>query len=714
MGKATGYQLQELLGRSLFNIMHPAQLVEAKMAFESMLENPGVPMPRINRFIHKNGSYVWVGGMAINLLHDENVKAVVSNYRDITQQREAEQLIKQSESNLKAIFDNTTEGFILTDSLCIVKLFNAKAKEHVLLNMHGDISVGRDIFDFVEDERRPFFETAIANVLTGETVQYDRMYVQDGGHKVWYDYSITPVLNDEIIDGICITSRDITERKAAEEELARNEIRFRTLMQNNSDGLTLVEAGGRVIETSPSGRRLLGYDNGEQPAFFPDDKIHPDDLKYVRECFGKVVAEPGSVCEIEFRHIMPDGSYKWLDSTFQNLLREPAVQAVVLNYRDTSGRKEAEQKVLDNEKRYRALVENGGDAIVILSTERRPVYVSPSILRVIGYTEEEAMYLDMFNMVHPDDMDGVELTMQQAQANPGVPVAASTTRLKHKSGEWRWYEATATNMLHDEAINGLVYNFRDVTSRMLAEQQIEQQNIDLRKANAELDRFVYSTSHDLRSPLTSVLGLVGFIEEETSESDTREHAAMIRERITRLDDFIRNILDYSRNNRTEVNPEELDLNALAQAGIDSLKDMAVARGISFETAITQNHTFISDRQRLQIVLDNLVSNAIKYHRSEGEGRFVRIEGRTTANGLELKVCDNGIGITPAHLPRIFDMFYRVTGDMPGTGIGLYLVREILDKINGKVEVMSEINKGTSFILSIENLGNERETAGSEI
>src|SRR5690606_4628078 len=154
-------------------------------------------------------------------------------------------------------------------------------------------------------------------------------------------------------------------------------------------------------------------------------------------------------------------------------------------------------KLEENEKKYRALVENGGDAVAILAADGKPTYVSPSVKTVLGYTEKEALALNLFEILHPEDVIGVQKALEVALAKPGVPVSGYTSRLKHKDGTWHWYESTITNLLHDPIINGIVDNFRDVTHRKLLE---EKQSLLAAVVNST-DDAIYTT--DLNGIITS-------------------------------------------------------------------------------------------------------------------------------------------------------------------------------------------------------------------
>ncbi len=228
-------------------------------------------------------------------------------------------------------------------------------------------------------------------------------------------------------------------------------------------------------------------------------------------------------------------------------------------------------------------------------------------------------------------------------------------------------------------------------------------NKELIKTNKELDRFVYSVSHDLRSPLTSILGLITFIEEDSKEPDTLEQVKMIRISINRLDGFIKNILSYSQNNRTGLETQKIPIKKTIHEIVASVQNIKEAGKIYFHIDIDEQHPFYSDWHRFNTVLENLVSNAIKYHTKEATGRYLKLIGTSDKEELKLSISDNGIGIDPEFHDKIFEMFYRLPGKTDGSGIGLYIVKETLEKMQGAIEIQSEKGVGTTFNIKLKNL-----------
>lgn len=233
---------------------------------------------------------------------------------------------------------------------------------------------------------------------------------------------------------------------------------------------------------------------------------------------------------------------------------------------------------------------------------------------------------------------------------------------------------------------------------MLA-REVQEKNTRLQKTNDELDRFVYSASHDLRAPLMSIKGLINLTQLESKEGVIKQYLAMMIDRTDKLDDFIHDIIDYARNARTGIVYEPVDLDGLVNDIFENHRFAESAQGISFEKKITLDKPIYSDKRRLSIALNNLLSNAIKYHRKTPDA-WVRVTAQLEDNSLKLTVSDNGQGIPPERIHKIFDMFYRGTEQSKGSGLGLYIVKEMVEKMGGVIHVTSEFEQGSSFILKL--------------
>ncbi len=230
-------------------------------------------------------------------------------------------------------------------------------------------------------------------------------------------------------------------------------------------------------------------------------------------------------------------------------------------------------------------------------------------------------------------------------------------------------------------------------------QLIENNNL-LSKTNTELDRFVYSTSHDLRAPLTSVMGLINITERCNNPEEVSKYLHMMRDRVLSLDRFIKDITDYSRNNRLEIKKEEVNLMSLAQEVWENLKFSPEAENINFHVDIPSDLNIISDRNRLQVIIGNLISNAVRYHDSRKREQYIRLRYQVSGRVFCIKVEDNGQGIDREYHSKIFDMFYRANEKSKGSGLGLYIVKEALMKLSGSISLDSTPGLGTTITIKL--------------
>lgn len=236
------------------------------------------------------------------------------------------------------------------------------------------------------------------------------------------------------------------------------------------------------------------------------------------------------------------------------------------------------------------------------------------------------------------------------------------------------------------------------TSRL----ELKSKNEQLKKANDELQQFVYSISHDLRSPLTSILGVINLTKSIGELRIADPYFELIEGRVLKLDEFIKNILDYYRNSKTEIVNENIQFQPLILSIWDTLR--SYDNKINFELLCHQQIPFIGDNFRMNTILDNLISNAIKFQNPSNTNQLIKIIIHVNEIDTRIVITDNGIGINDKYINHIFDMFYRAEESLntEGTGIGLYIVKEAVEKMKGTISVKSIITNGTIFEIIIPN------------
>jgi PAS domain S-box-containing protein len=269
--------------------------------------------------------------------------------------------------------------------------------------------------------------------------------------------------------------------------------------------------------------------------------------------------------------------------------------------------------------------------------------------------------------------------------------------------EWRAYEIKTYPILENAKVTGLTVYCRDITNQTRTEDLLKKQNEELIKINAELDRFVYSASHDLRAPLMSVKGLLNMIKLDPDKKNVENYLSLIDRSVQKLDHFISDIINYSRNSRMDLMPKEIDFQELVQESIDSLKFMEGAEQVRSTRNISMTSPFYSDYSRLLIIFNNIISNAVRYRDHWKSDSFLSVDIQGTAEKAVITFADNGVGIADEYVDKIFKMFFRANAESKGSGLGLYIVKSAIEKLNGTIQVRSRLGEGTTFTIEIPNL-----------
>lgn len=229
--------------------------------------------------------------------------------------------------------------------------------------------------------------------------------------------------------------------------------------------------------------------------------------------------------------------------------------------------------------------------------------------------------------------------------------------------------------------------------------ELEQKNKELELANDELDHFVYSASHDLKAPLSSILGLINIAKYEVKDDNVIDYFVRIENRIERLTNFIKEVIEISRNTRTEIQTEAIDLDKMLDEIIENNNYIEGMEKIEFNKDINFDAPLFSDKARLEVILNNLISNSIKYS-DPGKGDCkVDIRAEKSKKEFKISIEDNGIGIPEDQQEKVFDMFYRGAQSKEGSGLGLYIVKNMLVKLKGEFDLYSKEGEGTKIELS---------------
>ncbi len=343
--------------------------------------------------------------------------------------------------------------------------------------------------------------------------------------------------------------------------------------------------------------------------------------------------------------------------------------------------------------RYVSIIEKGNVIFIVIDQAGTICYASDYVNEILHYSSEELVGKKLVDMIEPISISYFNSTIQQLLLDGSEPVDIKDLGLYCVDCQRHYFDGMITYSEIFPEAHYIIY-LHDVTNRKVKEEKLTQMNL-------ELDGFIYKASHDLRAPLASLAGLINLTEKSIS-IESKEYLELMKRSVKRLDQYITKLAHYTRNGNLGLEYNEINFKLVLTDIIEAYKFLPNADCIDFRISIDEKRHVHADLFRLQLILNNLISNTIKYYNPHEPNPYVEITVVADAKKFELIVSDNGIGITDEYKGKIFNMFQRATTQAHGSGIGLYLVKKALVKMEGKVEVQSEYGQGTEFTLTIPN------------
>ncbi|MDX1627075.1 MAG: PAS domain-containing sensor histidine kinase [Fulvivirga sp.] len=359
-------------------------------------------------------------------------------------------------------------------------------------------------------------------------------------------------------------------------------------------------------------------------------------------------------------------------------------------------------ELAESKRKFELALKGSSAGIWEWNIKEKRLFISHQVMKMLDHTVRDRRNIseeEFKSYFHPDDLPYVwSKLMKHLEERQHFEVEC---RIRKKNGEYIWVLDTGQAEWNskDEPVI-MVGSLVDITERKQAEQELQEKNEMLRKANEELDRFVYSTSHDLRAPLSSVLGLISLAETSDDQEEKTKCIAMMKERVQTLNSFISDITNYSRNSRADVVIGEVELNEIITGILNNLEHFENQKSIKIIKDLPDQFMMNSDKSRLRVILNNLITNAIKYHDLEKRSPYIKISAFQSNGHVQIHVEDNGQGIEEEYQDKIFNMFYRATADSEGSGLGLYIAKEMTEKLKGNLEVRTKYGKGSVFSLEL--------------
>ncbi|MBD0254896.1 MAG: PAS domain S-box protein [Cytophagales bacterium] len=455
--------------------------------------------------------------------------------------------------------------------------------------------------------------------------------------------------------------------------------------------------GYQVTYLNTAADRVLQFPD---PSFRRDKRkwaqlVHPQDQRRYL-AFHENVLNRGAG-ELEYRITRPNGEIRWLHESCK-IIRSGQDHPVRLEgiTTDITEQKRTEKMIKQQNEKLQAILESTSSSIFAIDTQYRYLSYNSSHQATMqrAYQQHVSVGMDVRENGHFGP-DAESMLGHLGRAMRGETFSV-TEDLGEASLHRACYEITFNPIQNESgAVTGVAVFARDITER-------KQRETELIRTNFELDSFVYRSSHDMRAPLRSILGLVNLIRMEEDPEKHPHLLHLIEKSVNKLDTFILDLMNFSRNSRLSVATEPVDFEKIIADCADNLRYMERADRVRIITDVQSREPFFSDPSRIAIIFQNMLSNSIKYQQTEGVEPYIHIRIRTDQQQAALRIEDNGQGIDEAYIDRIFDMFFRASLDSYGSGLGLYITKQVVEKLGGSIDVSSRPRVGTVFTVTLPN------------
>ncbi len=661
----------------------------------------------------KDGSTKW-GELRVTPYYDGDGKfvGIQGVTRDITTRHRALDELHHSEEKYRTIFDNVQDVFYQIDMKGNILEISPSIKH--FSEFDREDLLGTPVAKLYDnpDDRETFLSTIMKS---GEVNDFEvRMKNKNGTTKngsvnarLIYDKHGKP----NHIDGAI---RDITERKRAQEAVHKIGKHYQALIEKAPDGIVLLDSASKFVYVSPSARKIFGYELTDIVQGDPVELTHPDDLPVLLPELNRILVDPTCNPVVAYRFRSKQGLWIWIESTFTNLLDDPNVEAIVINFREITERKLAEAKLREEQEKLSTLFESMTEMValheLVFNENGEPidykiVDVNDAFIRILGIKREDAV--------------GKLATEVYQTDNPPFLEAYARVASTREPYDFTMHYPSIDKHLMVSVVSPKLNTFATITTDITEIRRIQEA---MEAKNKELENYLYITTHDLRTPLVNIQGHGNKLEQYTKTitdalaacneecpmdesvnqiASTKVPRALgfILANVTKMDRLLEGLLRISRTGRLSLNIDKVDMNKLI-ASVVYTQQYQIKK-LSATVNIQNLPDCYGDLNLLNQVFSNLVGNAIKYRHTKRQ-LVINVGAQDTFNRIVYAIADNGMGIEERHLQKIWNVFYRVDSGSPeaGEGIGLAFVKRIVEKHHGKIWVESEAGVGSTFFLEL--------------
>ncbi|MDX9701905.1 MAG: PAS domain S-box protein [Candidatus Auribacterota bacterium] len=698
-----GYAPNELIGTKLKNFIHPEdyQLIQETLDCASAKNSGSFKLDHF-RAVHKNSkTIIWMEGRITSLLCEPAVNGILLNCRDITIQRQAQEKLEQSEKKYRSMMENLSEGIWMIDSTA--KTVYANKAMSGMLGYSADEMTGRYLYEFMDAKQAVNYKENLKDQKKDVQKTYDLVFLRKDGSPILTRMTAKPVYNEKNnYAGTLAIVTDLTEWKESQQRI-RYIAKF---PEENPNPVMRVSLDGVVLYSNKSSEPVLKI-------------LCADKENRVTDSWKKIIKESADSMSITKMEI------KCGDRFFLIYIKPIENEHYVNFYGyDITDRIEVSESLKKSELKYRELFDNIRDGTVIVDMSGNIIECNTEYGRMLGYTTDELKKMSYLDIT-PAKWHAFEKNILDSQTiRRGYSDLYQKEYIK-KDGTVFPVELRAY-LVRDFADNptGMWAIVRDITERQTAVEQRERLLRTLESKNDELESIVYISSHDLRSPLVNINGFTTEIENLIDKASRLIDNSSITESIVselknlftleippalryiqasagKMDSLLVGLTKLSRLGQASLSIQFIDMNHMFASIVDSLRFQI--KEASAKVTIENMPNCYGDPLQISQVFVNIIDNALKY-RDPNRKQLIKIKGETKNAFSIYCISDTGIGINPDHHKKVFEIFHRLnpSHSSQGDGLGLTIVRRIVEKHGGKIWLESKVGSGTSFFVALHN------------
>ncbi|MEN6474563.1 MAG: PAS domain S-box protein [Syntrophaceae bacterium] len=695
MTALVGKPLAKILGRSCYGLIHGTET-----------PIPDCPHVRAGQTLRRETLEMTIGERSYHFTVDPildsagHMTSSIHIISDITARKEVEAALRLSEEKYRTIFENATEGIFQTTEAgrylsvnpAFARMFGFDSPREMMRTV---TDIGRQLYVNPQDRARLVYMLK----KWGKVDRYEVEVLRKDKSRFWISINVHTVR--DAFDNILYfegTNVDITERKRAEDALRESEARFRSLIQNSSDLIVIMNKDGLITYETPSMQRILGYSPGYLIGRSPLDFIHPENLSMTADDLEGVFLRTNDGLPTEFRFRHADGTWIYLEAIGKNLLDYPGINGVVITARDITERKHAEEEITNASQRYRDLVESTNEFFWELSPEWTFTYASPKSKDFLGYEAHELLNKPALDFMSRGELKRVWNAVRK-QLEHGHVVNNFEHTIIQIDGRTIILESSILPVVNGgHAITGYRGVSRDITERKRLEDELAKvQKLD------SIGTLAGGIAHDYNNLLTAILGYIGLCKTSIPKTDRAfELIEKAEKAALSARDLTKQLITFSRGGMPLRKVTDIrDL--IRQTVKFSLSGSKLKPRYTFPQDF---HPVFIDEDQMRQVIQNLVINAREAMHDNGELDIelanIQLEADNASSlpageYIRIVIRDQGTGIPTEFLPKVFDPYFstKELGSQKGMGLGLSICYSIVKKHGGGIRLDSTVGVGTT-------------------